>query len=319
MIARERDILPIGYGAMLLEGFVSVTALIAACGLEPGDYFKINIDPKDYAVVIARTEGTPGLDMAPKEFDALQASTGEANLAGKTGGAVTLAVGMAKIFSSLLGTTALMSYWYHFVIMFEALFILTLLETGTRVARFIFQEVVHQSLPAKLAQRWDVNLGLNVALSLSVCGLWGYLLYSGNIATLWRMMGIANQLLAMLALAIGTTYLLEYAPAAGLCLLHRYSPGFRCGHGIHRGRPEHSELASRAGKPAVGIAGRLLLEARLDSGGHHARAVRPGSSRFPSALGCAASQPGRAARGTGWKGRVTTDKVVELTGGSQRC
>ncbi len=211
MIARERDILPIGYGAMLLEGFVSITALIAACALEPGDYFKINIDVKDYAAVMASTEGAPGLDMTPKEFDWLQASTGEANLAGKTGGAVTLAVGMAKVFSSLPGMSSLMSYWYHFVIMFEALFILTLLETGTRVARFIFQETVHQFLPKSLAQRRDVNLLLNVVLSVTVCALWGYLLYSGNIATLWRMMGIANQLLATIALAIGTTYLLKHA------------------------------------------------------------------------------------------------------------
>ncbi|MGA2257424.1 MAG: carbon starvation CstA family protein, partial [Thermoguttaceae bacterium] len=219
MIARERDILPIGYGAMLLEGFVSVTALIAACALEPGDYFKINIDTKHYAAVLASVQGTSGLDMEPKEFDALQASTGEGNLAGKTGGAVTLAVGMAKVFSSLPGMRALMSYWYHFVIMFEALFILTLLETGTRVARFIFQETVHQFLPEALAERRDVNLGLNVVLSVMVCALWGYLLYSGNIATLWRMMGIANQLLATLALAIGTTYLLKHASrrAYALC------------------------------------------------------------------------------------------------------
>ena len=159
MIARERDILPIGYGAMLLEGFVSVTALIAACALEPGDYFKINIETDKYANVIATVQGTPGLDMATKEFESLQASTGEGNLAGKTGGAVTLAVGMAKVFSSLPGMRSLMSYWYHFVIMFEALFILTLLETGTRVARFIFQETAHQFLPKTLARRrtstWD--------------------------------------------------------------------------------------------------------------------------------------------------------------------
>ena len=219
MIAREKDILPIGYGAMLLEGFVSVTALIAACALEPGDYFKINIAPEKYDAVVAEVQGTSGLDMTTKEFDALQASTGESNLAGKTGGAVTLAVGMAKVFSSLPGMRTLMSYWYHFVIMFEALFILTLLETGTRVARFIFQETVHQFLPAALARRRDVNLGLNVALSVAVCALWGYLLSLGNFATLWRMMGIANQLLATIALAIGTTYLLKHAPrrAYALC------------------------------------------------------------------------------------------------------
>ncbi len=212
MIAKESDILPVAYGAMLLEGFVSVTALIAACALEPGDYFKINIAQNKYAAVAAEVQSTSGLDMRTKEFDSLQESTGEHNLAGKTGGAVTLAVGMAKVFSALPGMGRLMGYWYHFVIMFEALFILTLLETGTRVARFIFQETVQQFLPERLAGKRSVNLGLNVALSLGVCGLWGYLLYSGNIATLWRMMGIANQLLATIALAVGTTYLLEHAP-----------------------------------------------------------------------------------------------------------
>ncbi len=219
MLDRETDILPIGYGAMLLEGFVSVTALIAACSLEPGDYFKINIKPLKYEAAIASATGTPKLDMAPKEFDALQESTGEKNLAGKTGGAVTLAVGMAKIFSSLPGMSRLMGYWYHFVIMFEALFILTLMETGTRVARFIFQETVQQFLPPEAAKSRNVNLLLNVTLSIAVCGLWGYLLYFGSIATLWRIMGIANQLLATIALAVGTTYLLKHAPkrAYALC------------------------------------------------------------------------------------------------------
>jgi carbon starvation protein len=202
----------VAYGAMLLEGFVSVTALIAACALEPGDYFKINIAENRYAAVAAEVQSTTGLDMRPKEFDSLQESTGEHNLAGKTGGAVTLAVGMAKVFSKLPGMSNLMGYWYHFVIMFEALFILTLLETGTRVARFIFQETIQQFLSEDLAKDRNIAITLNVALSLGVCGLWGYLLYSGNIATLWRMMGIANQLLATIALAVGTTYLLENAP-----------------------------------------------------------------------------------------------------------
>jgi carbon starvation protein len=219
MIARETDILPVGYGAMLLEGFVSVTALIAACALEPGDYFKINIAQDKYAAVSAEVQATSGLDMRTKEFEELQRSTGESNLAGKTGGAVTLAVGMAKVFSQLPGMASLMGYWYHFVIMFEALFILTLLETGTRVARFIFQETVQQFLPQRLAHDRNIAWALNVSLSVAVCGLWGYLLYSGNIATLWRMMGIANQLLATIALAVGTTYLLRYASrrAYALC------------------------------------------------------------------------------------------------------
>ena len=182
-----------------------------------------------------------------------------------------------------------MSYWYHFVIMFEALFILTLLETGTRVARFIFQETVHQFLPSALAQRRDVNLGLNVALSVAVCALWGYLLYSGNIATLWRMMGIANQLLATIALAIGTTYLLETRSAAGLRPLYRHSPAVCRGHRIRGRHPEHSELAAGIGNPRARFAGCLLFAARIDSGGHHAGAVGPGGTRFRAALGCVAS------------------------------
>ena len=213
MIDNESDIRPIGYGAMVLEGFVSVTALIAACALEPGDYFKINIAQDKYAAVAAeRAKCLAGWTCKPKEFDSLQESTGEQNLAGKTGGAVTLAVGMAKVFSALPGMRPLMAYWYHFVIMFEALFILTLLETGTRVARFIFQETIQQMLPERIAGKRSVAIGLNVGLSLGVCGLWGYLLYSGKFSTLWRMMGIANQLLATIALAVGTTYLLEHAP-----------------------------------------------------------------------------------------------------------
>ena len=177
------------------------------------------------------------MDLRTKEFDALQESTGEHNLAGKTGGAVTLAVGMAKVFSALPGMGRLMGYWYHFVIMFEALFILTLLETGTRVARFIFQETVQPLLPDRLARGRGTGLALNIVLSVAVCGLWGYLLYSGSIATLWRIMGIANQLLATIALAVGTTYLLQHAPRRryALCTAFRWHlpwprfspPGYR--------------------------------------------------------------------------------------------
>lgn len=228
MLNKESDIRPIGYGGMLLEGFVSITALVAACALEPGDYFKINI-PQDtpaqqarYAEILqdARAharQNSLAVALEPKEFDALQEDTGERNLAGKVGGAVTLAVGMAKVFAGLFGR-GLMAYWYHFVIMFEALFILTLLETGTRVARFVFQEALAQFNPKYTIgnePKWTVN----VVMSVTVCFLWGYMLYTGNIANLWRMMGIANQLLATIALAVGTTYLLTHAPrrAYALC------------------------------------------------------------------------------------------------------
>jgi carbon starvation protein len=211
MLDRESDIRPIGYGTMLLEGFVALTALIAACALEPGDYFKINTEKTKYAQFVAQVKAEHHWDLRPVEFDTLQEEAGEKDLAGRTAGAVTLAVGMAKIFAALPGMKTLMAYWYHFIIMFEALFILTLLETGTRVARFVFQEALAQFRPAQ-APGHHANWALNVAMSIIVCFLWGYLLYTGNIERLWRVMGIANQLLATIALAVGTTYLLTYAP-----------------------------------------------------------------------------------------------------------
>src|ERR1043165_252624 len=210
MIEKESDIRPIGYGAMVVEGFVAVTALVAACSLEPGDYFLINADQKNPAQVVAAVQAQHQWNLAPVELSSLEEGTRE-HLAGRTGGAVTLAVGMAKVFSNMPGMKELMSYWYHFVIMFEALFILTLLETGTRVARFVFQEVA-ASLTPRAAVRGKARWGMNISTSALTCLAWGYLLYTGNINTLWRMLGIANQLLAAIALTVGTTYLINYAP-----------------------------------------------------------------------------------------------------------
>jgi len=208
MLNRESDIRPIGYGAMVVEGFVAITALIAACALPPGDYFAINVTQDSlaqraaYVQVVQTAQTEHGWDLTPKELTVLEHETGE-KLVGRVGGAVTLAVGMAAIFSKVL--KGLTGYWYHFVIMFEALFILTLLETGTRVARFVFQENAAQ-MGGK--PRW----GMNILMSFVTCFCWGYLLYTGNINTLWRMLGISNQLLAAIALAVGTTYLLNHAP-----------------------------------------------------------------------------------------------------------
>ena len=238
MINKETDIRAIGYGAMVLEGFVAVTALVAACALEPGDYFAINIPHQTEAKIIAAPAGDQpamraelakyngfvdktsagGWDVKPHELGALEAEMDE-KLAGRSGGAVTLAVGMSKIFTSLPGMAALASYWYHFVIMFEALFILTLLETGTRVTRFIFQEILVQLRAPLAAPARRAPWVANVSLSAVTCLLWGYLLYTGNLDTLWRMLGIANQLLATIALAVGTTYLLNHAPKRRYALL----------------------------------------------------------------------------------------------------
>ena len=130
---------------------------------------------------------------------------------GRTAGAVTLALGMAKVLADLPGMRPLMAYLYHFVIMFEALFILTLLETGTRVARFILQDVL-ASITGKQTAIHETAWGLNVTASIGVCAMWGWLLYRFPIEGLWVMNGIANQLLAAIGLGIGTTYLLMHAP-----------------------------------------------------------------------------------------------------------
>ncbi|MEN6458972.1 MAG: carbon starvation protein A [Thermoguttaceae bacterium] len=219
MVNRESDIRPIGYGAMLLEGFVSLTALIAACSLEPGDYFKINTEPARYEQFTRLAYDRYQLDLRPRELDQLQEEAGvKEELAGRTAGAVTLALGMAKVLGNLPGMRPLMAYLYHFVIMFEALFILTLLETGTRVARFILQDAVMQ-VRGKPVATHQPTWTLNVGASLVVCGLWGYLLYNFEIGRLWLMNGIGNQLLAAIGLGLGTTYLLHAAPkrAYALC------------------------------------------------------------------------------------------------------
>ena len=212
MVNKESDMLPVAYGAMLVEGLVSITALIAACALEPGDYFKINTTKDKYAALVLEAKPENQWMLHPVEFNELKEGAGiKEELEGRTAGAVTLALGMAKILSSLPGMKPLMAYLYHFAIMFEALFILTLLETGTRVARFIVEEVVRQFRP-RAPDAPQTSWAMNIATSVVVCFCWGYLLYTGNIDRLWRMMGIANQLLATIGLAVGTTYLLLHAP-----------------------------------------------------------------------------------------------------------
>jgi carbon starvation protein len=211
MINKESDMRLVGYGAMLMEGFVSLTALIAACSLEPGDYFKINTEKVRYEQLVREAKEKYQWDLRPLEFNQLKKDAGvKEDLSGRTAGAVTLALGMAKVLANLPGMRALTAYLYHFVIMFEALFILTLLETGTRVARFILQDLL-APLRGKHAAH-EPSWALNVITSVLVCGVWGYLLYKFEIGRLWLMMGIANQLLATIGLAIGTTYLLQHAP-----------------------------------------------------------------------------------------------------------
>ena len=195
MIGSERDILFIGYGAMLVEGFVAIMALIAACVLVPADYFAINAAPAVYAK----------LGMIPVNLPELAQQVGE-KIQGRPGGAVSLAVGMAYVFSAVPFMKGLMSYWYHFAIMFEAVFILTAVDTGTRVGRFLLQEMIGKIIPKFLEKRWIPGI---IITSLLFTGTWGYLVYTGDITTIWPLFGMSNQLLASSALIICTTMLLR--------------------------------------------------------------------------------------------------------------
>jgi carbon starvation protein len=199
MVSKESDIRPIGYGAMLIEGVVGVLALIAATALHPGDYFAINTPPHVFEHL-----GLPTVNLAE-----LQQEVGE-NVVGRTGGAVSLAVGMAQIFSALPGMRGLMAYWYHFAIMFEALFILTTIDAGTRVARFLVQEFGGRFYKPFARTDWMPGTAVSTA-SVVLC--WAYLIWTGSIDTIWPMFGIANQLLAAVALAVGTTILINLGRA----------------------------------------------------------------------------------------------------------
>jgi carbon starvation protein len=197
MIDKESDIRPIGYGAMLIEGLVGVMALIAAAALYPGDYFAINTSPAVFAT----------LNEPPVNLALLESQVGE-TVAGRPGGAVSLAVGMAQIFSSLPGMRHLMDYWYHFAIMFEALFILTTIDTGTRVARFLVGEFAGRApgLSKMADHSWMPGA---IISTLAVVVAWSYFIWTGSISTIWPMFGIANQLLATVALAVLTTVLIN--------------------------------------------------------------------------------------------------------------
>jgi carbon starvation protein len=201
LIDREPDCRPIGYGAMLLEGLVGVTSLIAAACLHPADYFAINVSPAVFAK----------LGYTPVELDLLSHLVGE-SLQGRTGGSVSLAAGLAHIFAQVPFIQTLLSYLYHFIVMFEAVFILTTVDAGTRVARFVVQDVLGRLISPRLASP-SSRVGVLVA-SILVVLCWAGFLYTGTIGTLWPMLGIANQLLASTALAVGTAYILGQNPQA---------------------------------------------------------------------------------------------------------
>lgn len=195
LIKNEKDILPIGYGCMLLEAFIALMALIAASVLPTADYFAINSLPAVF----------DKLNMIPKELPMLSGMVGE-QLAGRPGGSVSLAVGMSYVFYKIPGLSKLMAYWYHFCIMFEALFILTTIDAGTRIGRYLLQDLAGQAYkPFAKKDSWLNIIVFSAIMSFS----WGYLLYTGNVSTIWPLFGVANQTLAAIAFAIGTTFLIK--------------------------------------------------------------------------------------------------------------
>jgi len=199
MLDKETDARFIGYGAMLAESLVGVMALIAACSMAPGDYFAINTTPAVFAKLGLHTVN---LDLISREV-------GE-KLAGRTGGAVSLAVGMAQIFRGIPGMDKLIGYWYHYAIMFEALFILTTVDAGTRVARYVLHELLGK-VYKPLGNQKSILAGVPIAAVVVLS--WGYLIYTGNISTIWPLFGAGNQLLATIALAVSTVFLVNMGKA----------------------------------------------------------------------------------------------------------
>jgi carbon starvation protein len=222
LLGRESDIRMIGYGAMVTEMLVALMAIIAACALPPGQYFAINspINPQDHAAVVSQIEIInsygPQYQVTLAEMEKLADDLQEPTIIGRTGGAPTFAVGMAAMFSKVMPGKATLSLWYHFAIMFEALFILTTLDAGTRVGRFILQDLLGNIWkPLGDTRSW---LGNITATGLLVAA-WGFFLYQGAIdpagiaKSLWPIFGISNQLLAVIAFSLGTTILIKSGKA----------------------------------------------------------------------------------------------------------
>ena len=213
MIQNETDARFIGYGAMLMESFVAIMALVAAAALEPGIYFAMNSPAAIIGTTVesaVQTISQWGFHITPEMITQTTQNVGEHSIISRTGGAPTLAVGMAQILSGVIGDTAMMAFWYHFAILFEALFILTAVDAGTRAGRFMLQDLLGSFIPAM--KQTDSLIASLIATGICVSG-WGYFLYQGvidplgGINTLWPLFGIANQMLAGIALILCTCVL----------------------------------------------------------------------------------------------------------------
>ena len=286
MIARESHAYPIGYGSMLLESFVAIMAMVAACSLQPGVYFAVNspagvVGASPQAAVA--TISSWGFPVTQMDMSNLASSVGETSLFYRTGGAPSLALGMAHIFARSGGGEAVIGFWYHFAIMFEALFILTIIDAGTRVGRFMLQDLLGHAWKPLGRTSWMPGV---IGASAAIVIAWGYFLVQGvrdplgGINSLWPLFGISNQLLAAIALCVGTTILIKMhglkyvwitcTPLAWLVVVtftaswqKIFSPAPSLGFLAQAARLEQTLRAGGAVDPAATQA--LIFNARLDA------------------------------------------------------